>query len=58
MTCAGQRIASAANARGPGRFQLALWVLAVLDVLVVAWMLSAGNGWSGPRRSSPPAGVT
>ncbi len=28
----------------PGRFQLVLWVLAVLDAMVVAWMLSAG-GW-------------
>lgn len=27
----------------PGRFQLVLWVLAVLDVMVVAWMLSAGD---------------
>lgn len=27
----------------PGRYQLALWVLAVLDVMVVAWMLSAGE---------------
>jgi hypothetical protein len=27
----------------PGRFQLVLWVLAVLDVMVVAWMLSAGE---------------
>jgi hypothetical protein len=27
----------------PGKFQLVLWALAVLDVMVVAWMLSAGD---------------
>jgi len=27
----------------PGRYQLVLWVLVVLDVMVVAWMLSAGE---------------
>jgi hypothetical protein len=27
----------------PGRYQLLFWVLAALDVMVVAWMLSAGD---------------
>ena len=27
----------------PGRYQFALWALVVLDVMVVAWMLSAGD---------------
>jgi hypothetical protein len=27
----------------PGKYQLVLWALAVMDVMVVAWMLSAGE---------------
>ncbi len=27
----------------PGRYQLVLWMLIALDVMVVAWMLSAGD---------------
>jgi hypothetical protein len=34
----------------PGRYQLVLWALAALDVMVVAWMLAAGE-WLDGRMS-------
>ena len=34
----------------PGRYQVALWALVALDVMVVAWMLAAGE-WLDSRMS-------
>jgi hypothetical protein len=34
----------------PGRYQLVLWALVALDVMVVAWMLAAGE-WLDSRMS-------